>query len=141
MRVSDSCGVFTSGVDPLGTSGNRWYGRGTPSNPQNAQQALAALQADYPGGSFIRAMNPFTGKKVWDYPAPQGRSGVLSTAGGLALLGGGGGLTALDAKTGKSLWHINLGQNTQSTPMTYMVGGKQYIVLPGTGSIVAYTLH
>lgn len=49
FRVSDSCGVYTSQHDPLGVSGNRWFGRGTPANPEKAQQALAALQADYPG--------------------------------------------------------------------------------------------
>ena len=100
FRVSDSCGIFTSHEDPLGVSGNRWFGRGTPSDPQKAQQALAALQANYTGGNFIRAMNPFKGKKVWDYPAPPGRSGVLSTAGGLVFIGGGGGLMAVDAKAG-----------------------------------------
>jgi len=78
---------------------------------------------------------------VWDYPAPPGRSGVLSTAGGLVFIGGAGGLMALDAKAGKAVWHVNLGQNTQSTPMTYMVGGRQYIALPGVGVIVAYALH
>jgi alcohol dehydrogenase (cytochrome c) len=141
FRVADSCGIYSSHEDPLGTSGNRWFGRGTPTDPQKAQQALAALQADYPSGTFIRAMNPFTGKKAWDYPAPPGRGGVLSTAAGLVFTSGGGGLMALDAKTGKAVWHVNLGQTAQSTPMTYMVGGKQYIALPGVGVIVAYALR
>lgn len=66
---------------------------------------------------------------------------MLSTAGGLTFIGGNGGLMALDAKTGKALWYANLGQNTQSAPMTYMVGGKQYIALPGVGVVVAYALH
>jgi alcohol dehydrogenase (cytochrome c) len=138
VRASDSCTIYTSHEDPLGVSGNRWFGRGTPS--EKAQQALAALLAGYPGGNFIRAIDPFTGKKVWDYPAPAGRSGVLSTAGGLVFIGGGGGLMALDAKTGKALWHANLGQPSQATAMTYMVGGTQYIALPGVGTLVAYRL-
>ena len=141
FRISDSCGIYTSHHDPLGVSGNRWFGRGTPGDSQKAQQALAALQVNYPNATFIRAIDPFTGKKMWDYPAPPGRSGVLSTAGGLVFIGGGGGLMALDAKAGKAVWHVNLGQNTQSTPMTYMVGGTQYIALPGVGVVVAYALH
>jgi len=138
-RVSDSCGVYTSHDDPLGVSGNRWFGRGTPSDA--ARQKLTELLKDYQTGLFIRAIDPFTGKKVWDLPAPAGRSGVLSTAGGLIFLGGGGGLLVVDAKTGKPLWNVNIAQTTQGSPMTYMVGGKQYIALPGTSSITAYVLY
>jgi len=138
-RVSDSCAIYTSHDDPLGAVGNRWFGRGTPS--QTAQDQLRALLDGYKTGNYIRAMNPFTGKKVWDFPAPAGRSGVLSTAGGLLFVGGGGGLLALDAKTGKPMWNVNVAQSAQATPMTYMVGGKQYIALPGTGVIVSYVLY
>ena len=83
---------------------------------------------------YIRAIDPFSGKKVWDLPAPAGRSGVLSTAGGLIFLGGGGGLLVVDAKTGKPLWNVNISQTTQGSPMTFMVGGKQYIALAGTAA-------
>ena len=132
-RVSDSCAIYTSHDDPLGVTGNRWFGRGTPT--EKARQQLAELTKDYRTGVFIRAMDPFTGKKVWDIPAPEGRSGVLSTSSGLIFLGGGGGLMVVDGRTGKPLWNINIAQTTQGSPMTYMVGGKQYIALPGTSSI------
>ena len=120
-------------------AGDRWFGRGAPG--AKAQEALAALLKGYRTGTFLRAMNPFTGKKAWDVPMPAGGSGVLSTAGGLIFVGGGGGLLALDIDTGRALRNINIGQTTASTPMTYMVGGKQYIALPGTGVIVTYMLH
>ena len=138
-RVSDSCAIYTSHDDPLGATGNRWFGRGTPT--EKARQQLAELTKDYRTGVFIRAMDPFTGKKVWDIPAPEGRSGVLSTSSGLIFLGGGGGLMVVDGRTGKPLWNINIAQTTQGSPMTYMVGGKQYIALPGTSSITAYVLY
>jgi alcohol dehydrogenase (cytochrome c) len=137
VRVADSCGVYASSPDPL-TSDHRWYGRGTPG--KKARQDLEALLAGTTTGNFIRALDPFTGKKVWDYPSA-GRSGVLSTAGGLIFLGNTGGLVALDAKTGAPVWHINLAQNSSAAPMTYMVGGKQYIALPGNGVLVAYSLR
>ena len=108
---------------------------------RKARQQLAELTKDYRTGVFIRAMDPFTGKKVWDFPAPEGRSGVLSTSSGLIFLGGGGGLMVVDGRTGKPLWNINIAQTTQGSPMTYMVGGKQYIALPGTSSITAYVLY
>jgi alcohol dehydrogenase (cytochrome c) len=138
-RVSDSCGIYTSHDDPLGAAGNRWFGRGTPTDKARAQ--LAELTKGYQTGVFIRALDPFTGKKVWDIPAPAGRSGVLSTASGLIVLGGGGGVLVVDGKTGQPLWNVNIAQTTQGSPMTYMVGGKQYIALPGTSSITAYVLH
>ena len=138
-RVSDSCAIYTSHEDPLGAAGNRWFGRGAPGDQARTQ--LAALLKDYQTGVFIRAIDPFTGKKVWDLPAPVGRSGVLSTASGLIFLGGGGGLLVVDAKTGKPLWNVNISQTTQGSPMTFMVGGKQYIAMPGTSSITAYVLY
>ena len=138
-RVSDSCGIYTSHDDPLGATGNRWFGRGTPSD--KAREQLAALTKGYETGVFIRALDPFSGKKVWDLPAPAGRSGVLSTAGGLIFLGGGGGLLVVDAKSGKPLWNVNISQTTQGSPMTFMVGGKQYVALAGTSSITAYVLY
>jgi alcohol dehydrogenase (cytochrome c) len=138
-RVSDSCGIYTSHDDPLGAQGNRWFGRGTPTDKARAQ--LAELTKGYQTGVFIRAIDPFTGKKVWDLPAPAGRSGVLSTASGLVFLGGSGGILVVDGKSGKPLWNVNIAQTTQGSPMTYMVGGKQYIALPGTSSIVAFVLY
>lgn len=135
-RVSDSCTIYTSFEDPLGNNGTRWWGRGTAS--PKAQAALQELLKGYTTGQFLRAIDPFTGKKVWDYPTP--RSGVLSTAGGLVFTSGLGGLLALDAKTGKAVWNLNLVNFGQTAPMTYMVGGQQYIALQGGSSVVAYRL-
>jgi alcohol dehydrogenase (cytochrome c) len=138
-RVSDSCGIYTSHDDPLGAAGNRWFGRGTPTDKARGQ--LAALLKDYQTGVFVRAIDPFTGRKVWDLPAPAGRSGALSTASGLIFLGGGGGLLIVDGNTGKPVWNVNIAHTTQGSPMTYMVGGRQYIALAGTSAIAAYVLY
>jgi alcohol dehydrogenase (cytochrome c) len=138
-RVSDSCGIFTAQKDdPLRTD-NRWMGgtaRGT-LNPA-VQAVFDKLMEGYQSGTFIRAMDPFTGKKVWDYA---GGAGVMSTAGGLVFFAGGGGMTALDAKTGKMVWQHNAGQSSSSAPVTYMYGGKQYITLAGTTGVVTYTVR
>ncbi|MDA1082768.1 MAG: PQQ-binding-like beta-propeller repeat protein, partial [Gemmatimonadetes bacterium] len=139
IRVLDSCGLYASHEDPLGVNGDRWFGGGTPG--EKARKDLEALTGGRPSQSFIRAVDPFTGKKAWDYPIPQTRAGVMSTAGGLVFLGADGGLVALDAKTGAPVWHINLNQNSSASPMSYMVGGKQYIALAGTGVIVGYALR
>jgi alcohol dehydrogenase (cytochrome c) len=142
VRASDTCGIYTAGVDPLDSS-NRWSGGGKPTDA--ARQALKELMNGYNTGDSIRAFDIFTGKKVWDYPDPE-RSGILSTAGGVLFIGSPNGLIALDAKTGTELTAVNAGLQPTvppvfaASPMTYMVGGKQYVVLPATAVVVAYAL-
>jgi alcohol dehydrogenase (cytochrome c) len=136
-RVNDSCAIYTSHEDPLGTTGTRWWGRGAPS--AKAQAALQELTKGYRTGVFIRAIDPFTGKKAWDLPAA--RTGVLSTAGGLVFTSGAGGLMALDAKTGMTVWNLNIVNAGQTAPITYMVGGKQYVTLAGGNAVVSYVLY
>jgi alcohol dehydrogenase (cytochrome c) len=137
-RVSDSCGIFTAQQDDPLRADNRWMGgtaRGTTS--EDVQAAYDSLMDGY-GGTFIRAMDPFTGTKVWEHAG--GGSGVLATAGGLLFTAGGGGLIALDAKTGRTLWQVDLAQGSSTAPISYMYGGKQYIALSGRSAVVAYAL-
>jgi glucose dehydrogenase len=42
---------------------------------------------------------------------------------------GGTKFLALDKATGETLWSIDLGVGQNGTPMTYMHGGKQYVVV------------
>ena len=123
VRVSDSCQVYTSHQDPLGARGNRWFGGGPPS--ENARAALAALTKGYTMGAFIRAMDPFAAKKMWDIPNPGGEPGILSTASGLVFLPGDGGLLVLDGKNGTLLRSINLGQSRR--PVRNVHGRRQTV--------------
>jgi alcohol dehydrogenase (cytochrome c) len=57
-------------------------------------------------------------------------SGVLTTAGGIvvtAMLDGT--IVAFDDQTLEELWKINVGTGFVAPPMTYSVGGKQYIAI------------
>ena len=38
-------------------------------------------------------------------------------------------MTAVNAATGKTVWHFETGQTWRASPMTYMVGGKQYVAV------------
>jgi quinoprotein glucose dehydrogenase len=50
-------------------------------------------------------------------------------------------LRAFDKATGKTIAEIPLPAQPSGTPMTYMAGGKQYIVLATTdGRMVAFSL-
>jgi hypothetical protein len=99
-RVADGC-AFTSHEDPLGTAGNRWFGRGTRA--AGADKLRAPLDG-YKTGTFIRAMVSFTGQGITlRCQAAQ----ALSTAGGLPFIGGGGlwRLTRrLASRCGTSTW-------------------------------------
>ncbi len=103
-----------------------------------------SARADPGSRNFIRAIDIHTGQKAWDYsfpPGGAGGSGTLATAGGLVFFGEiGGTFIAVDSRTGKPVWHFEAGQTWRASPMTYMVGGKQYIVLAGTGGIFTFAL-
>ena len=54
---------------------------------------------------------------------------------------GDGNVIALDSKTGKYLWHYQLGNGLRSTGgTTYMVDGKQYLLLPSGSALTAFAL-
>jgi alcohol dehydrogenase (cytochrome c) len=66
----------------------------------------------------------------------------LTTASGLVFAGDGdGNLLALDSRTGKNLWHYQLGtalRNTSGT--TYMLDGRQYLLVPSGTTLTAFAL-
>jgi quinoprotein glucose dehydrogenase len=63
-----------------------------------------------------------------------GAPGVIATAGGL-VIGGGGDLAlhAIDAATGGELWHAPLPRRVNATPMTYRTASGRQIVVAATG--------
>ncbi len=55
---------------------------------------------------------------------------ILSTSGGIAFVGDMNRVfRAIDVKTGKVLWETRLGTSVQGFPLTFSVGGKQYIAV------------
>lgn len=86
-----------------------------------------------PGGYLggVMAWDPVKGKQVWfnKDDLPYGGA-MLSTAGGLVFHGDvKGWFKALDAKTGKVLWKFQTGSGITAAPMTYTLGGKQYVAV------------
>ena len=76
-----------------------------------------------------------------------GDAGVIVTGGGLVFAGGGDtAFHAIDKRTGAELWSYATGDTaTTGTPMTYRVGGRQYVVIavggPGPGAaLLAFSL-
>jgi alcohol dehydrogenase (cytochrome c) len=116
--------------------------------PQSYHAGRAYLGSAYvpapgeQGWGALRALDPRTGKIKWEYKyysAPW--SGALSTAGGLVFAGDMEGyLIALDAVTGKELWHLQTGSSIYASPMAYAIDGKQYVVIPSGTALIALAL-
>ena len=87
----------------------------------------------------LRAMDPKTGKIVWEYKnkAPLW-GGVLATKGNLVFTGTPEGyLKAFDAKTGQELWKFQTGSGVVGSPITWEQDGEQYVaVMSGWGGAV-----
>ena len=62
--------------------------------------------------------------------------GPIVTAGGLVFQGGTMDRTfrAFSAETGREVWSAELPASAHATPMTYEIGGKQYVVVAAGGS-------
>ena len=111
FRVSDSCGIYTSHHDPLGVSGNRWFGRGTPANPRRHKGADACRPVIQTGRSSERLdRSPQEGG---DYPAPPGRSGGCRPP--VTGVSGGGVVDGPGREGRKTVWH-SLGQTLSRLP-------------------------
>jgi PQQ-dependent dehydrogenase (methanol/ethanol family) len=111
-------------------------------------------EAEYPGGDKLwlggafkvipgekqwgrlAAVNLDTGKMAWKADTAQPlMGGVLATAGDLVFTGEGNGwFNAYDAKSGKKLWSYQCGAGVNAPPVSYEIGGKQYIAVAAGGN-------
>jgi alcohol dehydrogenase (cytochrome c) len=96
------------------------------------------------GEKILLAYNPETCQFAWRYPqAGDGESwgGTMTTAGGLVFFGNDSDeFEAVDAATGKPLWHFNTGQSMHASPMSYAVNGKQYIAIAAGSDLFTFAL-
>jgi quinoprotein glucose dehydrogenase len=64
-----------------------------------------------------------------------GLGGPIVTAGGLVFIAASldDRLRAFDTDSGKLLWEVTLPAGGQATPMTYAIGGRQFLVIAAGG--------
>lgn len=130
LMAAESCNIYTKNPK-WWKQGESFYGGGT-------RRAVVEN-----GGKFLRALDLQTGRIAWEVPVEGGilQSGVMSTAGGLVFYGdGSGAFVAVDATTGKLLWHFRTGQSWKAGPMTYTIDGKQYIGMTAGSTIMVFGL-
>jgi alcohol dehydrogenase (cytochrome c) len=121
------------------------FGGGIPKTtvPAGIQTATNSYQTEAEGHGAIRAIDPLTGEKRWDFNmADVTDAGVLTTASNLLFSGGREGyFFALDARSGALLWKATVGGIVASGPMTYAVGGRQYIAVAAGSSLFSFSLR
>jgi len=112
--------------------GETYYNTGTKTPPgEHGQKILLALSlAD--------------GKTAWRYPQvgrADSSGGTLTTEGGLLFFADdAGSLEAVEASTGRALWHFNTGQPMHASPMSYAVDGVQYVAISAGSDVFTFAL-
>jgi alcohol dehydrogenase (cytochrome c) len=101
--------------------------------------------ADYGlwGKGVVEAIDYQTGKIRWTHDLGRGSpgAGVLTTAAGLTFTGDvEGNFLALDTSTGKTLWHAGSGASIDTSPISYMLDGRQYVLNTSGGVLFAWAL-
>src|SRR6476620_5447337 len=106
------------------TNGKMWLGSDFTAIPGETQSGN------------ITAVDYNTGKIKWQVKTPEPMiGGILATAGGLVFTGEGNGkFAAYNSSNGKELWSFRAGAGVNAPPSTYMIDGKQYVVVGAGGN-------
>ena len=128
---------YVSAPEPF-QSGKQYIGRAAGSGREVGKRPE---EPDPSAG--IMAIDPDTGKTMWDFKIFQRSiaAGVLAT-GGNVVFGAirDGNLVALDARTGNHLWHFQTGTSIAASPMSYAVGGRQFVAIAAGNTVYAFAL-
>ena len=94
-------------------------------------------------GSALVAIDYHTGKIAWrhEWPSGTGVTHVLTTAGKLLFTSNGQNLIAFDPANGKILWHAGLMSPPSAGPITYMVDGKQYLLVAAGDALYSFVIN
>jgi alcohol dehydrogenase (cytochrome c) len=112
--------------------GETYYNTGTKVPPGEHNQKI------------LLALSVADGKVAWRY-TQIGRgdswAGTMTTDGGLVFFGDdAGSLEAVEASSGRALWHFNTGQMIHASPMSYAVDGTQYVAVSAGSDVFAFAL-
>jgi alcohol dehydrogenase (cytochrome c) len=131
VTARDQCDIFSTAPQPY-EAGHAYYG-----------SAYFPSDEAEPYRGFLKAIDPATGEIKWkfEHTSPTW-SGALTTAGGLVFTGDAeGNFIALDAVTGKTLWHFQMGGAVYAAPMAFAVDGKEYVAIAAGSALYAFGLQ
>jgi alcohol dehydrogenase (cytochrome c) len=138
----DTYSTYTSREDDY-KEGLQYTGGGATHEIPALRPALTNTRLPEQGTGAIQAIDPQTGEIRWRFPMTDVTdSGVLSTASDLVFAGGREGyFYALDARSGQSLWRATTGGQVSAGPISYSVGGKQYVTIAAGNVLFTYALR
>jgi alcohol dehydrogenase (cytochrome c) len=124
----EQCGMYTSSAQ----------------KPEPMKNFSGGGATEEGGQVLLRALDPKTGKRVWEYPmVGVGRmwAGSVSNAGGVVFSGDDdGNMIAVEAATGKHLWNFSVGENLTASPILYELNGKQYLAIVSATAVFNFGL-
>jgi alcohol dehydrogenase (cytochrome c) len=131
FKVLEECSVFFVNPQEF-KEGQTFYSTGVKQNVGDK------------GQKFLLAYDIQMDSLAWKYPqisTGYSSGGTMTTAGGLVFFGDDANFfEAVDAGTGKPLWHFNAGQSVDASPMSYAIFGKQYVAIAAGSDIFAFAL-
>jgi alcohol dehydrogenase (cytochrome c) len=100
------------------------------------------------GRSFytaVRAVDASTGKLAWEHRQDtrlvnNETGGLLSTRGGIVFGSDQSRFFALDSRSGRLLWTVETGGEIIAAPVTYAVGGQQFVTIAAGRSLLTFAL-
>ena len=120
-----------------------WKQEYVPGERYTGGAGQRATGPDMRAFGALRAIDPATGERRWEfqYISPS-TAGVLTTASGLVFSGDAeGNFLAFDSHAGKLLWRFQMGSALHGTsPITYMLDGRQQLLVPAGGTLTAWAL-
>jgi alcohol dehydrogenase (cytochrome c) len=124
MPLQNICSVVTSA--------------GPKSGPGLLGMAIDYTAVPAPGETnigTIQAISAVTGRTEWKYQQRAGTMSLVATGGGVIFAADAvGGFHAIDDKTGKELWQVNLSAPLSGFPISYGAGGRQFVAVGSGGS-------
>lgn len=98
-----------------------------------------------PATAYVKAIDAQTGDVRWQTALATGPKDFMWTVGGVLSLDSGvlfagyrDVFRAFDADTGSELWRVNLGGRVRGSPVSYALGGKQYVAIAAGHSVYVF---
>ena len=124
----------------------RYIRRAPAANPAVGNLTLggnAALVSEpVKSSGALRALDAATGERKWEIPYEDaGWAGVTATAGGVVFSADHDGtFMVADSTTGKKLYEYQTGAAIFAPPTTYLLDGRQYVLIPAGSTLTAFAL-
>jgi alcohol dehydrogenase (cytochrome c) len=137
LEYSESGQRYVSSA-PAYEAGRQYIGRAPATGP-----AVGPRAGEPSSSAGIKAIDPETGRTAWDFKIAQGslQNGVLATGSNVVFASiRDGNVAALDARTGQPLWHFQTGGPHAAAPISYAIGGRQYVTLAAGNTIYTFSL-